>query len=263
MPATPSTFDDRIARWKQEMDLPWARLKYKLAQSNLARHLPQGSMTVLDAGGGNGLDSLPFARQGHKVDLVDYSQEMLADARVQVDREHPRGQLRTHLSDIRKISALFPEPQFDLVLCHNVLQYVEDVPELLADLARVLKPGGVISIISINRFSTTYHTAFLDGDLTTARAQLAVRTSEAKIFDAAITSYSAEEMKGLLEHAGIFPQGDYGLRCICDYWGDNERKSDPEIFGEMERLEFALTDRHPYKLLARYFQVIGRKPGVT
>src|SRR5690349_24585230 len=51
MPATPSTFDDRIARWKQEMDLPWARLKYKLAQSNLARPLPHGSMTVLDVAG--------------------------------------------------------------------------------------------------------------------------------------------------------------------------------------------------------------------
>ena len=52
---------------------------------------------------------------------------------------------------------------------------------------------------------------------------------------------------------------DYGIRCMFDYWGDNVRKSAPETIEQLRRLEFALTDRHPYKLLARYFQIVGRK----
>jgi len=47
---------------------------------------------------------------------------------------------------------------------------------------------------------------------------------------------------------------------MCDYWGDNARKSDPATFEQIERLDFALTDLYPYKLLARYFQVVGRRP---
>ena len=45
---------------------------------------------------------------------------------------------------------------------------------------------------------------------------------------------------------------------MCDYWGDNERKSDPTVWAQIEQLEFALTDRFPYKLLARNLQVIAR-----
>jgi hypothetical protein len=41
--------------------------------------------------------------------------------------------------------------------------------------------------------------------------------------------------------------------------GDNDLKADPAVFKQLEELEFAMADRHPYKLLARYFQVIARK----
>ena len=70
-------------------------------------------------------------------------------------------------------------------------------------------------------------------------------------------------MTELLEHAGLIHEANYGIRCMIDYWGDNEQKCDPAIFQQLEALEFALTDRHPYKLLARHFQVIGRKDDLT
>ena len=63
----------------------------------------------------------------------------------------------------------------------------------------------------------------------------------------------------MLVSLGCAIEGDYGIRCMCDYWGDNERKSDPAIFEQIEELEFALTAKHPYKLLARNLQVIARK----
>jgi S-adenosylmethionine-dependent methyltransferase len=186
---------------------------------------------------------------------------MLADAQCRAVQESVQERVTVHLVDVRNISDLFPPAQFDLIICHNVLQYINDVPSLIKKFANLLKPGGVVSIVSINRYSTPYHAAFLDNDLATALTQLDTHTSNAKIFDAVMTSYSADEMKELLENTGVISEGDYGIRCICDYWGDNERKLDPEIFAQIERLEFALTDLHPYKLLARYFQVIGRKAG--
>jgi S-adenosylmethionine-dependent methyltransferase len=74
-----------------------------------------------------------------------------------------------------------------------------------------------------------------------------------------MTTYCVDEIREILKSVGCVVEKDYGIRCICDYWGDNERKSDPAVFEQIERLEFALTERHPYKLLARYFQVIARK----
>ncbi|HEX7588285.1 MAG TPA: methyltransferase domain-containing protein, partial [Anaerolineae bacterium] len=43
--------------------------------------MTKGSLRFLDASGGNGLASIPFAAQGHHVTLLDYSTEMLAEAR--------------------------------------------------------------------------------------------------------------------------------------------------------------------------------------
>jgi len=259
MSTTANTFDNRIAKWNQEMELPWAKLKYKLVQANLAKHLEQNQMRILDAGGGNGLDSVPFAIKGNSIDIVDYSQEMLTDVQRRAAQENIQERITTHLADVKSISNLFPDSQFDLILCHNVLQYVEDVPALFSSFSKLLKPDGIISIVSINRYSTPYHAAFLDGNLSEAYTQLNQRTSNARIFDTMITSYCADEIGEMLKMVDIIPENDYGIRCICDYWGDNERKSDPVIFEQIERLEFALTDRHPYKLLARYFQIVARK----
>ncbi len=136
---------------------------------------------------------------------------------------------------------------------------IEDVPTLLQDLLLPLKAGGLISVISINRYSMPYHAAFLRGDLSEAFSQLDARTMKASVFDAVLTNYSADEICGLLESAGCHIEQDYGLRCICDYWGDNERKFDPAVFEQLEQLEYALTARYPYKLLARYYQIIARK----
>ena len=259
MATSATEFDNKITRWKQEMELPWAKLKYKLVQSNLAKHLSQIQMSILDAGGGNGFDSIPFATQGHFVDIVDYSREMLADAQSRAMQVGAQERVATHLADVRDISNLFPNLQFDLILCHNVLQYVEDVPALMKALSGLLKSNGIISIVSINRYSTPYHAAFLGDNLAEAITSLDSRVSKAKIFDANIVSYSADEISQLLKNAGIVTERDYGIRCICDYWGNNERKSDPVIFEQIERLECALTELHPYKLLARYFQVVARK----
>jgi len=63
----------------------------------------------------------------------------------------------------------------------------------------------------------------------------------------------------LLTSHGYRVAAYYGIRCLCDYWGDNTRKADPATFADLQRLEFALTDRHPYNLLARYLHIVAAK----
>jgi S-adenosylmethionine-dependent methyltransferase len=74
MATTPTMFDKALPQWIAEQNQPWGRLKYQLAQANLARHIAAEPLQILDAGGRNGLDAL--AAQGHSVDLIDYSSEM-------------------------------------------------------------------------------------------------------------------------------------------------------------------------------------------
>jgi S-adenosylmethionine-dependent methyltransferase len=258
--STPAaTFSSNMTKWAEYELTPWSRLKHTVVQSNLRRHLAQAPLKILDAGGGNGLDSLPLAAKGHGVTIVDYSAEMLADARRKAADVNAQEHVATQLGDVLTLPQLCPAPSFDVVLCHNVLQYVDDVPALLAALAGVLKPGGWLSLIGVNRYALPYRAAFSRGDLVDAYAQLDQRSEVSSLFGATMTEYTAEEIVALLPDAGCELVQHYGVRCLCDYWGTNELKSDPVVFAALEKLELALTDRYPYKLLARYFQIVAYK----
>ena len=263
MPTSASIFDKNLERWNAEQGQPWQQLKQRLVQAHVAQHMRPGQWRVLDAGGGNGLESIPLAEHGHRVEIVDYSKEMLADAERRAVAAGVQERVTLHLGDVAGLASLFPTASFDLVLCHNVIQYVADAASFVRDLNAVLKPGGLISIVSINRYSIPYRIAFPRGDLAEALAQVDARGAKAMLFDAPMNCYSAAEIVEMLGGAGCFSEGDYGIRCVCDYWGDNELKSDPAVFKQLEELEFALAERHPYKLLARYFQVIARRDAKT
>jgi S-adenosylmethionine-dependent methyltransferase len=259
MTATADTFDSHLEQWIKEQEMPWGILKYKQTQANLAKHLGSGPFHILDAGGGNGLDSLPLARQGHFVEIVDYSEQMLGDAVHRAAQANLQDRVVIHKANVQDVGGLFPNSYFDVVLCHNMLQYVEDVPTLLRGIVSVLKTDGLLSLISINRYSMPYHAAFFRGNLVEAFSQLDARQMRTVTFDTQMTNYSVEEIGDMLSRIDCQIEQDYGLRCMYDYWGDNERKFDPVIAAQLERLEFALMDRYPYKLLARYYQVLARK----
>jgi S-adenosylmethionine-dependent methyltransferase len=256
---TASPFDQRMPQWLDEQQTPWGRLKYALTRANLQPHLGRAPLRILDAGGGNGVDAIPLAQDGHQLDLIDTSPAMLAHATASAAAAGVTERMVIHQGEIISLIAHWPPATFDLILCHNVLQYVPDAATLLDALRSVLKPGGLLSLISINRYSLPYQAAFLDGDLATAYAKLDQAHDTARIFQTAMYVYTPEELSALLAGHGYRVAAYYGIRCLCDYWGDNTRKADPATFAELQRLEFALTARHPYNLLARYLHIVAAK----
>jgi S-adenosylmethionine-dependent methyltransferase len=255
-----SVFDNSMEQWLKDNELPWMKLKTELGISNLRKHLPGKSLRILDAGGGSGYDALPLAREGHRIDLVDYSEAMLKAARTGAEREGLQENIRFYQVDVSILDQLFPQPAFDAVVCHNVLQFVGDVPSLLSVLSHSLTSGGILSLVSPNRYSMPYRNAFLDKDLDEAFRQIGSRNFRNMIFNTVVTEYSVEEIRDMLPTAGLEYVAHYGIRCFADYWGDNETKLRPEIWEKIEKLEYALSDKEPYNLLARFWQIIARKP---
>lgn len=110
----------------------------------------------------------------------------------------------------------------------------------------------------MNRYSIAYHQAFFRGDLQAAKAAIGA-TETNTIFESAVRALAVDEIVKELKDQGCVIQTDYGLRCMFDYWGDNERKTEPSTLAQLEELELALSAEYPYKLLARFFQVIAQK----
>jgi S-adenosylmethionine-dependent methyltransferase len=256
------SFEAGLSKWKADQLLPWNRFGYELIEQNLKKHIPVDSppLRILDAGGGNGLDSLTLARMNHQVDLVDLSRKMLDDARAKAALAGVTDRLRTHASDILGIADEFAENEFDIVLCHNVIQFVDDVMPLLQVLRRVLKPGGFLSLITSNQYALPYQAAFREQDLDKAFELLDPGEQQHPVFDIEAHEYRADEVIEWLTGMGLKLEKHYGIRCLYDIWGTSEQKETPLVHEKLKKLEMELSERTPYKLTARQFQLIARKP---
>ncbi|WP_050626307.1 class I SAM-dependent methyltransferase [Bradyrhizobium viridifuturi] len=106
----------------------------------------------LDAGCGTGTLSRLLAARGCTVTGVDASHEMIAAA-----RDRPVDGLLAERLTFRQIPTIaslpFADRSFDGVLCASVLEYVPDVAQCLAQIHRVLRPGGRLLVSIPNRGS--------------------------------------------------------------------------------------------------------------
>ncbi len=103
---------------------------------------------VLDAATGTGLVARALAVRNLRVVGLDQSEPMLRRAAQAVRREGLGAQV--HLVLGRAESLPFPDETFDAVTFTYLLRYVEDPAATLAELARVLRPGGTMASLEFH-----------------------------------------------------------------------------------------------------------------
>jgi len=254
-------FESGMPRWKEEQHTMRVRLRRSLSHANLKRHAtnPDG-LRILDAGGGNGLASLPFVHAGAVVDVVDRSMAMLQDLEATANASNLQDRVRAHSYDIREIHERFEPSSFDLLICHNVIQYNPAWEELLVSMSKPLKKEGLVSLVVRNWHAEPYR---IDVNAHTSRElpELLERTrGPSRVFDADVLFFSAAFLKDWLENQGFKILGDYGLLCRPDEPQSTQSQViDPILFEKSLALESAMGQRAPYKHTARYLQIVAQK----
>ncbi|HEY5837627.1 MAG TPA: class I SAM-dependent methyltransferase [Pyrinomonadaceae bacterium] len=131
--------DDNERFYEQAFDFIAGRLK------------PEPGTTFLDAGCGSCAHSVRLARRGFKVHAVDFSESALRMALQFVREKGVQDRITLGRESLLELS--FPDQSFDYVLCWGVLMHIPDVKRAVAELARVLKPGGALVISEGNKSS--------------------------------------------------------------------------------------------------------------
>jgi S-adenosylmethionine-dependent methyltransferase len=272
LPATPhiphqplAAFDAKAEAWEDYTATPLGRLREKLTLHHLAQHLASlpRSLKVLDAGGGTGNYALPLAEQGHRVYLLDFSAEMLAIAERKAEQLDPSllGRMDFCHSPVEEIPRLFPPDHFDLILCHTLLEYVSEPWQVLRTLTTVLRPGGLISFLFASPYADPLRWVLARGDLEKARLALLGQVSSADLFGLPRCTFTAEVVQETMNQAGVEVVAEYGVRIFADYL-PADKLTDPEFFACLLDLEMAAGSLHPYRLIARYTHLLGRKSKV-
>ena len=118
--------------------------------SELAAHRPLEGARVLDVGCQTGGLVIAMASRGADVTGVDVDATLLEAAKIRA-RCHCANTARFIVSKAESLP--FPSASFDVVTFVDVIEHVENADAALAEMARVLAPGGVLFLQGPNRFS--------------------------------------------------------------------------------------------------------------
>ena len=150
IPVNNAIYDELGERWYAAHDDPVAllraesRLRNPWVAENVLRE--RGAQArVLDVGCGAGFLSNHLAREGFEVTGVDASKASLDVAA----RHDVSGRARYVLGDA--LALPFPAASFDVVCAMDFLEHVEDPAAVVAEISRVLKPGGLFFFHTFNR----------------------------------------------------------------------------------------------------------------
>lgn len=261
---------------------PWAHLARRFARdhyasvrgrvrthvigAHLRAHLPPPPAELVDVGGGAGNQSIPLARSGYVVTIVDPSAAMLAEAEASLANEPAEvtGRVRLVQASAQDAGRALDGRRFAGVLCHGVIMYVDDPGPFAAALAALAQPGGLVSVVAKNAACLAARPA-LEGRWTEA---LAAFDSDRQLNGLGLDT-RADTLGGLtvlLAAHGVDLIAWYGVRLFTDSWTAADRlagqdgsagpRSD-EGLGLVFAVELEASRRDPYRQLSRLFHLVG------
>lgn len=101
-------------------------------------------LVVADIGTGTGINAIELARLGLRVVAIDHSTRMLDAARAKIAEE---SDLDIDLRHGEASALPLRESEVDAALVHMVLHYLPSPAEAIAEMARVVKPGGTVIVV--------------------------------------------------------------------------------------------------------------------
>lgn len=223
---------------------PWDALLKRMLWQQL--DFVQGC-DVLDFGSGMGETAAHLAAC-NRVVAVEPSAEMLS--------ARERKPVYTQLTGSVEQLAHMPDGSFDVVICHNVLEYVQDRAAVLRELTRVLKEGGLFSLCKHNRPGRVMQMAVLLNDFDHAHALLDGSYGVSSQFGP-IRYYDDEEP--LRACPQLMLEKLYGLRTFWDLQQNQQCHGDPAWQEAVLRLEMRVSAMPEYQAIAFFHHMLMRK----
>ena len=220
-----------IQQYKQMLEQPWGKIQYEITFAQLA-HLK--NKKILDFGSGLGLVS-KFLAENNEVIAIEPEKEMLF-----AYSNHTYEKILGSIEQVEK----FESESFDIVLCHNVLEYIEENnrEKYLSEFKRVLKRDGKLSIIKHNQAGKIMQAVVFSNDVDQALDLLKGNEFKSVSFNSG-TTYTIDELLGIskmkLEKYQAI-RTFYSLQM-------NEVKTKDKWLEKMTEVELAVCDLLPYK----------------
>jgi S-adenosylmethionine-dependent methyltransferase len=213
-------------------------------------------LDVLDAGGGTGGLAVPLAELGHNVTVVDPSPDALAGLERRAAEAGVR--VRALQGDADALLDVVGPDTADLVLCHSVLEYVDDPAAALESIAWTVRPGGAVSVLATNQVAAVLHRA-LTGHFVDARRMLSNAQGRWGDRDPMPRRFTSGMLSELLEGAGLSVRDVHGVRVFADLLPAGILDGERGAADELAALEQAVSMHPVLKDVATQLHALARR----
>jgi S-adenosylmethionine-dependent methyltransferase len=254
-------FHDAV-KYAAYLKTPEGRLRLDLAFVHLQEFLPQDkrSLRALDVGCGTGAAAVRLAQLGFQVTMVDSSASMLNYSRTAAQAAGVADRIAVEQSDASQLARRFDARSFGVIVCHNLLEYIENPSALLRAVSKMLRnTSSVISIMVRNQAGDVLKSAIQSGDLSAAGNSLDAEWGRESLNGGEVRLFRLEGLRAMMKAASLTVIAERGVRVLSDYLpGQVSRDSEYERIFELER---NLGARADFAAIARYVQFIAHREG--
>ena len=226
---------------------PWELLLKRILWTQIGRFQ---NKWILDFGSGIGVTANHYAAENNVV-AVEPSEESV----LQRWDEHSYRQIVGSTDVLRAME----DASFDVIFCHNVLEYVPDREVVLREFYRLLKPNGIISLVKHNRPGRVMQMVVLLNAFEKADALLNGEDGCASAYG---TSHYYEDGDITKWCSGLQIKETYGIRTFWDLQQNQECHKDPAWQEKMIEAELRVSQIPPYRDIAFFHHLILVKEDV-
>jgi len=162
--------------------------------------------------------------------------------------------------DAARVADLLPAKSFDVVLCHNILEYVDDPSAVLCGAAGVMRDSlAILSVLVRNREGEVLKAAIQAGDLESAERGLTANWGVESLYGGRVRLFTSDELLAMSKEAKLEVIAKRGVRVVSDYLPQQvSREAEYERIFELER---KLGQRPEFAAIARYTHYLARCAG--
>ena len=235
-----------IENYRTMVEQPWGKIFYDVIFRQL-KFTNERRLKILDFGAGFCITAKHYAKK-HDVTALEPNEEMYR-LRFESDDYTLITQGIDYLKTVKDNS-------YDVIFCHNVLEYVDNKDEILAELKRVLKTGGTLSIIKHNLYGRVFGASVLT-DNPKAALDLLNQKPEDSMFgnrDLYSNEYLTDFFGKEMELSEL-----YGIRAFYGLSSNNEIKYTDEWYKSMLELETRVGTIEEFKKVSFFNHLIFTK----
>lgn len=221
-----------------------------------AEELGRPVLDVLDTGGGTGNFAVPVARLGHRVTVVDPSPDALFALERRADEAGVTELVRGLQGDTQTLADLIEPASVDVVLCHGVLEVVDDPAEALGQLTTGLRKGGLVSLLAANRNGAVLARA-VAGHFADARTALLDPDGRWGGTDPMPRRFTVEGLRALADAAGLRVASVHGIRIFADLVPGALVDTEPGAVEALLALELSAAAQPAFHAVATQLHVLA------